>query len=102
MVEDYKKIKEFTDVALDVMNEEIARYLHMLVDKIKEVDPKFPLTNYEPLVISWHTYVNPKSLDNVSLVSPGEQATEKGETLKGECAFNSPNFCSSFVLLFFW
>lgn len=40
MVAYYKKFNEFTNSAMDVIKEVIARHLQMLVDDIKEVEPK--------------------------------------------------------------
>lgn len=52
VIEDYKKSKEFIDVALDVMKEMITKYLQVQVDGIKAVGPKFLLVRWGHFVIS--------------------------------------------------
>lgn len=42
-VDYFKKVEEFVDCALEEMKDAVAAYLKVLVDAIRDMDPKFPL-----------------------------------------------------------
>lgn len=71
MVADCQKFEEFTDATLDV-----------LVDDIKEVNPKFFLNALQALNNFLANSIALESLDELSLASPYEQADLKDETSK--------------------
>lgn len=73
-----------TDVAPDVMKDNIERHFHTLVDDvvIKEVDLEFALNKV--IVVNnflAHSYIAPESLNEVNPILPHKQDAEKGNTL---------------------
>lgn len=62
----------------------MVRYLKILVDDMKEVDPMFRLNEVHALNnFLAHFYIAPESLDKVSFDSHCEKAVHKGETWRG-------------------
>lgn len=53
VVEEFRKSDEFVDCALEVKKGEVAAYLQVLIDEIREMDPKFLIWE----VKSFHDFI---------------------------------------------